>query len=214
MRKGKPAVESRVDNSDVTCQYGHVDEFVFVSGRLCLDLAGTKLWRRSLRTELLGSPSDVRRWVGQAELLDDPGAMDTRGLERVRRLREAIYTLVGSWPLGDGAGAELGEALAEVNDAARLPLPRHQLDESGRLTRTGGVDEVLGAVARDAVDLLSSAQFAKTKECANPDCTRLFVDLSRSGARRWCGMAECGNKHKAASYRKRKKREAVLETGV
>ncbi|PNG90547.1 hypothetical protein SMF913_26012 [Streptomyces malaysiensis] len=27
-------------------------------------------------------------------------------------------------------------------------------------------------------------------------------------------MAECGNKHKAASYRKRKKQEAVLETGV
>ncbi|ATL87892.1 hypothetical protein SMALA_7676 [Streptomyces malaysiensis subsp. malaysiensis] len=27
-------------------------------------------------------------------------------------------------------------------------------------------------------------------------------------------MAECGNKHKAASYRQRKKQEAVLETGA
>ncbi|MGW4073016.1 CGNR zinc finger domain-containing protein [Streptomyces asiaticus] len=193
-----------------------MDEFVFVSGRLCLDLAGTKLWRRGLRTELLTSPSDVSRWISQAELLDDPGPMDTRGLERVRRLREAVYTLVRSWPPGgpsDGGpwDAEFRDALAEVNDAARLPPPRHQLDASGRLTRTGGVDEVLGAVARDAVDLLSSAQFAKTKECANPDCTRLFVDVSRSGARRWCGMAECGNKHKAASYRKRKKQQAVME---
>ncbi|MGP3942602.1 CGNR zinc finger domain-containing protein [Streptomyces sp. 6N106] len=191
-----------------------MDEFVFVSGRLCLDLAGTKLWRRSLRTELLSSPSDVRRWVSRAELLDDPGPVDSRGLERVRRLREAIYTLVDSWPPADQTGADFREALAEVNEAARLQLPKHQLDESGQLTRTGGVDEVLGAVARDAVDLLSSAQFAKTKECANPDCTRLFVDVSRSGARRWCGMAECGNKHKAASYRKRKKQQAVREPGA
>ncbi|WP_206269388.1 CGNR zinc finger domain-containing protein [Streptomyces antioxidans] len=184
-----------------------------MSGRLCLDLAGTKLWRRSLRTELLNSPSDMGRWMRQAELLDDPGPMDTRGLERVRRLREAIYVLVRAWPPGDDpSGAGFRDALAEVNDAARLPLPRHQLDVSGRLTRTGGVDEVLGAVARDAVDLLSSAQFGKTKECANPDCTRLFVDVSRSGARRWCGMAECGNKHKAASYRKRKKQQTVMET--
>ncbi|WP_445517570.1 CGNR zinc finger domain-containing protein [Streptomyces sp. NEAU-174] len=198
-----------------------MDEFVFVSGRLCLDLAGTKLWRRGLRTELLTSPSDVSRWISQAELLDDPGPMDARGLERIRRLREAVYTLVRSWPPGDPSDghpsdgapsdAEFRDALAEVNDAARLAPPRHQLDASGRLTRTGGVDEVLGAVARDAVDLLSSAQFAKTKECANPDCTRLFVDVSRSGARRWCGMAECGNKHKAASYRKRKKQQAVME---
>ncbi len=32
-----------------------VDDFVFVSGRLSLDLAGTLLWRRSRRIELLRS---------------------------------------------------------------------------------------------------------------------------------------------------------------
>ncbi|MGW2072678.1 CGNR zinc finger domain-containing protein [Streptomyces sp. NPDC001953] len=44
------------------------------------------------------------------------------------------------------------------------------------------------------------------KECANPDCTRLFVGLSHSGARRWCAMAECGNRQNAARHRERKKR--------
>ncbi|WP_413798159.1 CGNR zinc finger domain-containing protein [Streptomyces iranensis] len=191
-----------------------MDEFVFVSGRLCLDLAGTRLWRRSLHTELLNSPDDMRRWVRQAELLDDPGPVDARAFERLRRLREAVYTLATSWPPGDHPDADVGEVLAEVNEAARLPLPKHQLELSGRLTRTGSVDEVLGAVARDTVDLLSSAHFARMRECANPDCTRLFVDLSHSGARRWCGMAECGNKHKAASYRRRKKTQATVEAGA
>ncbi|WP_217553671.1 ABATE domain-containing protein [Streptomyces sp. GbtcB6] len=186
-----------------------MDAFVFVSGRLCLDLAGTMLWRRSLRTELLDSPDDLRRWISAADILDDPGPVDSRALERVRRLREAVYLVAGNWPLGDHADAAVKDALAEVNEAARLPLPRRQIDESGRATRTGGVDEVLGAVGYDAVDLLSSPQFARMKECANDDCTRLFVDLSRSGARRWCGMAECGNRNKAAAFRKRHKQQSA-----
>lgn len=211
---GRPLLGQGVDRLHITCQYGHVDEFVFVSGRLCLDLAGTKLWRRSRRTELLNSPEDSRRWVCEAGVVDDPGPMDLRAFERLRRLREAVYLLATSWPPADHAETDVGEVLAEVNEAARLPLPKHQLDALGNLARTGGVDEVLGAVARDAVDLLSSAQFQRMKECANQDCTRLFVDLSHSGARRWCGMAECGNRHKAASYRKRKKQEVEVPESV
>lgn len=182
-----------------------MSDFVFVSGRLCLDLAGTRLWRRSLRTELLNSPDDLRRWIGEAELLDDPGPIDARALERTKRLREAVYRLVSSWPPRLPWDADLEEALAEVNDCARLPVPKLQIDQNARLTRTGGIDEVLGAVGRDAVDLLASPRLSLVKECANPDCTRLFIDLSRSTSRRWCGMAECGNRHKAASYRQRKR---------
>jgi predicted RNA-binding Zn ribbon-like protein len=42
------------------------------------------------------------------------------------------------------------------------------------------------------------------RECERPACTRLFVDRSRGGTRAWCGMAECGNRVKAADYRARK----------
>lgn len=187
-----------------TWHHEGVDDFVFVSGRLSLDLAGTLLWRRSRRIELLRSPDDLGRWIQQAGLLDAPGPLDGRALSRTCRLREAVYALVRAWPLTPAADSEVREALAEVNEAARLPLPRHQLDGDGRLARTGGVDEVLGAVARDTVDLLGGADFARVRECLNEECTRLFVDLSRSGNRRWCGMAECGNRHKVANYRRRR----------
>jgi len=190
---------------DTPWQHDRVDDFVFVSGQLSLDLAGTLLWRRSRRTELLRSPDDLRRWIQQAGLLDAPGPLDARALSRTCCLREAVYTLADAWPLVPPADGQVREALAEVNEAARLPLPRLQLDEDGHPTRTGGIDEVLGAVARDAVQLLGGTDFARVRECLNEDCTRLFVDLSRSGNRRWCGMTECGNRHKVATYRKRRR---------
>ncbi|WP_406457164.1 CGNR zinc finger domain-containing protein [Streptomyces sp. NBC_01622] len=179
-------------------------DFVFVSGRLCLDLAGTMLWRRTRRTELLDSPEALALWIAQAAILDEAGEMTPHDLARVKTLREALYDLTLTIT-ADGPDLSREDELALVNDAARLPVPRVQLDCTGTLSRLGGVDEVLGYVARDAIELLGSPHAARVKECANPECTRLFVDLSRSAARRWCGMAECGNRHKAASYRERRK---------
>lgn len=39
------------------------------------------------------------------------------------------------------------------------------------------------------------------RRCANPACVLLFLDLSKSGRRRWCDMATCGNRAKAARHR-------------
>ncbi|MEU6657487.1 CGNR zinc finger domain-containing protein [Streptomyces sp. NPDC046821] len=41
------------------------------------------------------------------------------------------------------------------------------------------------------------------KECAAPRCTRLYVDRSHRGSRRWCDMTRCGNRAKAAAHRSR-----------
>ncbi|MBF8191464.1 CGNR zinc finger domain-containing protein [Nonomuraea sp. K274] len=53
---------------------------------------------------------------------------------------------------------------------------------------------------------------SRVRECARPECTRIFVDRSRGGKRQWCGMEECGNRIKAANYRSRKSR--LTATGV
>ena len=42
--------------------------------------------------------------------------------------------------------------------------------------------------------------FADTMERLHPD---LFHDVSRSGARRWCSMQRCGNRHKVRQHRAR-----------
>jgi predicted RNA-binding Zn ribbon-like protein len=64
----------------------------------------------------------------------------------------------------------------------------------------------LAAVARDAVDLLSGPLAGRIRECGADDCALLFVDASRPGRRRWCSMEACGNRAKAAAFRRREAR--------
>lgn len=187
----------------VTCQDGDVTTFVFVSGRSCLDYAGTMLWRRTLRTELLSTPGDLSEWSRQAGLLDAMAPPSPADLEQAVAAREAIYAAVIS--AHEGGPRPTPEQIGLLNDAARGPLPALTLSADG-VTRSSGIAaNVVSLVVRDAIDLIGSADLAKVKECSNPDCTRLFVDHSRGFSRRWCGMAECGNRNKAADYRRRKR---------
>lgn len=190
----------------VTCQDGDVSEFVFVSGRQCLDFAGTMLWRRTLRTDLLGGPDDVRRWSREAGVVDDMEPPSPSDLDNARQVREAIYSAVTAAVSGTTRPSEVEIRL--LNNLASEPLPTLMLSADGTTRSAGQFSNVASLLARDAIDLIGSAELARVKECSNPDCTRMFVDHSRGFSRRWCGMVECGNRAKAADYRRRKKQES------
>ncbi|MFD0660841.1 CGNR zinc finger domain-containing protein [Thermocatellispora tengchongensis] len=64
-------------------------------------------------------------------------------------------------------------------------------------------------MACSAAELLSELGELRVRECAFPECTRVFIDRSRGGNRQWCGMEECGNRVKAANYRSRKSKAAT-----
>jgi predicted RNA-binding Zn ribbon-like protein len=51
-------------------------------------------------------------------------------------------------------------------------------------------------------DLFLGNNFAHLKQCAADDCGVWFLDQSRSGTRRWCSMANCGNRAKVRRFRK------------
>ncbi len=45
----------------------------------------------------------------------------------------------------------------------------------------------------------------RIRACAHPDCVLHFYDISRKANRRWCSMAGCGNRAKAARHYARSK---------
>ncbi|MGI5241856.1 CGNR zinc finger domain-containing protein [Dactylosporangium sp. CA-139066] len=172
--------------------------FVFVSGDLSLDFAGTLKWRRSERPEeLLSTSDDAARWAVAAGLLSRPPRVSAEEFGELLALREAVYRMLHPDPGGPRRAADV----RLLNAAAARPGPTLALSGAG-VRRTGDAAAVASAVAAAAIGLLEAAP--PIRECAGEACTRLFVDRSRSGNRQWCGMQECGNRVKAAAYRARR----------
>jgi predicted RNA-binding Zn ribbon-like protein len=175
-------------------------ELAFSGGRPVLDLLGTLSDRGSAEVERLRTWRDVESWVQAAGVHVDDLSGDDADLDRVRALREALYGVVTAGLTG-AATAEADRRA--VNDAAAAAVLTPQLTAPGEVRWTGGLAGLLGTVARDGLDLLASPDLRMLRECADAHCSRLFVDRSRGGRRRWCGMKGCGDRAKAAAYRRR-----------
>jgi predicted RNA-binding Zn ribbon-like protein len=177
--------------------------FRFDTGSLATDFAATVGDRLSeASVERMPAPADLARWCVAEGLLEMSAPVTPEQYSAAVALREAIYRLAR----GSVEGAEPGVADVELlNEWARQPVAAPQLDASGLSLVWVAVDRIeaaLAAVARDAVLLLGREREA-LRACEAADCRMLFVDTSRSRRRRWCSMAECGNRNKAAAYRQR-----------
>jgi predicted RNA-binding Zn ribbon-like protein len=173
--------------------------FAFVSGSVALDFVGTLQSRRDVPLDLLTTSADLSDWTAASEVLDAPAPATQADLVTAVRLREAVYRLTLA---STSKSPYAPEDCDVVNRAAELNPVRAALQPDGTVQRAGTVGAVLSTVARDAIQLLIETP-ELVKECAAPRCTRLYVDRSHRGSRRWCDMTRCGNRAKAAVYRSR-----------
>ncbi|MDH6450559.1 MULTISPECIES: ABATE domain-containing protein [unclassified Streptomyces] len=178
-------------------------ELRFDAGRICLDLLATTHPEERLdSTEVLGA------WIVGSGLVPEGTDLthaDPSWLLGFRELRRCIGQLVRGAP---GRGYDL--ALAHVNDAARAapPAPRAVPGEGGALVREldgpPGCAALLGAIARDAVGLLTDpVARAGIRECEGDNCPIVYLDTSRGRRRRWCSSEVCGNRERVARHRRR-----------
>jgi predicted RNA-binding Zn ribbon-like protein len=66
-------------------------------------------------------------------------------------------------------------------------------------------DELLHPVATAAADPVCSVDFRLIRVCDGSICSLLFLDRTKAQGRRWCSMAVCGHRAKAAAHRARKR---------
>lgn len=191
---------------------------------LCLDFANTCFWRGSPSpTEELHGPADLLRWCGSAAVLDpatlrraaehwqaDPEAAEA-GFSEAIAIREAVFRTFAAIAAG---GAPAREDLETLNAALNAAPERSRLwrGEAGYVwelpAERPGAGLLLAPVLWSAGDLLAGPRLARVRQCANEKCLWLFVDDSKSGNRRWCSMATCGNRAKAhRHYAKLKQKE-------
>jgi predicted RNA-binding Zn ribbon-like protein len=180
----------------------------FIADRPVLDLLSTIAERGTRDDEKLQSEQDLASWIEQSGIVDTAPPVTNQALERAKALREAMFRLVASL-IEHQTPSATDRAL--VNAAAEASPPLLRLDDDG-LHRYGDVDAVLALFARDCLDLFDSPDRAALRWCADPNCTRPFIDRSRGQRRRWCGMKGCGDRAKAAAYRRRRRTALDNET--
>jgi predicted RNA-binding Zn ribbon-like protein len=193
----------------------------FVGEHLALDFLNTIATPRGVRIEWLGDGNDLVDWLEQAGAIEAAAATGIRESGRgqldevarqARQFREWLRGFVAGRmgkPLRTTAPAlaPLNELLAgdnsfqrieAVGDGRRLLLRR--------VSRWESPGELLQPVAEAAADLICHQDFRLIRSCEGSACMLVFLDRTKSHARRWCSMAVCGNRAKAAAHRARRAR--------
>ena len=160
----------------------------------------------------LQTAADATRWLADRGLIHAGAAAphEAAALERIRSVREALREVAHAVAEHRGADAA---AIAEVNRAIqareRVELVAESDGVSVGHSHVGDpLDDALARLADPLVHEISTGNADRVRICANDTCQWVFFDESRAARRRWCDMATCGNRAKAARHRARKKESA------
>jgi predicted RNA-binding Zn ribbon-like protein len=140
------------------------------------------------------------------------GVAADHALDRIRSVRGAMREVSDAVVHGRRADPA---ALAEVNRAlrARERIELVSADDGVSIGHShvgDPIDDALARLAEPLVDEIQAGNADRVRICANDTCRWIFYDESRAGRRRWCDMASCGNRAKAARHRARLKARSAV----
>ena len=189
--------------------------FAFVAERMWLDFVNSDNLVRG--GDALYDFERFVRWLEAAQLLDTERAasMRRRALQQpagalavlgdARRVRTVLRALAER---GDVSHDIRTDALAEINRVLgrSAGTRRLEIQGDGSFVRAfvpvgDAFAGLLIPIVESAADALILRELTRVRRCADPRCGRVFQDETKNGRRRWCDMATCGNRAKAARHR-------------
>jgi len=193
--------------------------FVFVGERLWLDFVNSD----SIRiVDALRDFETLMSWLEAASLVDGERALGMRRRAReqpsgaaaalvdARRVRGALRSLAERGAGAGGAEQVRAEALNEINRVLGRSAGTRRVERRGDGTYARAFVPVGDAFAglmipivESAADALILGELPRVRRCADSRCARVFYDGTKNGRRRWCDMATCGNRAKAARHRQK-----------
>lgn len=189
------------------------DGFQFVAGHLALDFVNTVAFRSDAarKTDRLRRAEDVYRWASQAGLpdvaaLSSGHRLGAAALRQIRAIREQLFGLfhaiADGQPIPADTLARIGNALHECRSRQRLAVDGTEVRWAWRASARA-TDHLLHPVLSASVDLLTSSSRGLVRQCEDAQCGWLFLDRSNARRRRWCSMADCGNRNKVRNFYRR-----------
>ncbi|MFG3705954.1 CGNR zinc finger domain-containing protein [Micromonospora sp. NPDC047670] len=165
---------------------------------LSLDLLNTIWVDAEGGQDLLGDLTGTRLWLASNNHSHHPATEPVR--QALLVTREAIRAHLTD-PTSPAALADLNAVLAWGHITRSVgpggPASIVRVDDPAHLAAWHAADNYLTLLAQRPERL---------RRCAHPDCVLHFYDTSPKGNRRWCSMAGCGNRAKAARHYARVRR--------
>jgi predicted RNA-binding Zn ribbon-like protein len=194
----------------------------FIADHLALDFLNSIASPKDVQVEWLRDGRDLVDWLEQAHVIAADVAArfrrskDQRALDdvagRAREFRDwlrAFVTRHMGKPLTTSSAKALGPLNELLAGDTSYPVVEAARGEQAlrlrRARRWEGPDELLRPIAEAAADLVCSVDFRLIRACEGSPCTLVFLDRTKGHGRRWCSMAVCGNRAKAAAHRTRKR---------
>lgn len=185
-----------------------------------LDFLNSVLAPAGVRIDFIHDGPSLVRWLSHTSVVPRAHAIAAasftpKQLDRLaaeaRELREWFRAVVLRW-LVDGDRAVCASDIRRLNSRLASSLLSQSVErrpEGFELRVQRPVDEpsaLLAELAAACADLLAHRRPEEVRKCENPSCTLIFADTKRGPRRRWCSMAVCGNRRKAAAHRSRQRR--------
>lgn len=184
-----------------------MSKFDFVAGHVALDFVNTVANRLSpdKRRDLLAGPSDLALWLAAAGL--EGGDFIGNDVSHARTLREHLHQAFEAFAEGglpsEATLAAIGALRNEFETGRRLAVSDGAVEFRWSPT-AGALRRAFHPILVQAIELLTSDQTARIRQCEGPGCGWLFLDRSRGNSkRRWCSMQDCGNRAKSMRHHAR-----------
>ncbi|MGM7702353.1 CGNR zinc finger domain-containing protein [Pseudalkalibacillus sp. Hm43] len=197
--------------------------YMMVGERLCMDFINTVSWRESVdkSRDWFTSYAKLIDWSIYAQLLTEEEAKvlhqkaeknpaaAAQVLEQTFQFREGLYRIFKriskqQFP-SQGDIEQFNTFISQYYQNLQLTQQKDQFRLGFHYT-TEDLDMMLPPILQSAVDLLVSRnEWKRVKQCEGDPCGWLFYDTSRNRSRRWCSMADCGNRAKARRFYQKEK---------
>ena len=178
--------------------------FIFLGGTIAIDFAQTGGEGGRSRFERWHTPKDMADWAELDPMLGFRPSVSRAEYDTAWQLREALWSTIQD-QLAEKSPSPSNLALIERAAAAPDLVPYWPNGERAAWRPDATFTQVMSHVARDAIDLFGTDRAKRFRKCASPTCGLTFVDNSRPGKRQWCAMERCGNLHKAATQRAKRR---------
>lgn len=197
--------------------------YMMVGERLCMDFINTVSWRESAekRRDWFTSYAKLVDWCIHAKVLtgqqakalllkaeekpSEAGDVVKQAIE-MREVMYRIFKSISKETSPNPPDPELfNEFMCHFYQTLQVIPEKDHYTLKFKQTEKN-LDTMLPPILQSAVDLLvSKNDLERVKQCEGDPCGWLFFDTSRNRSRRWCSMADCGNRAKARRFYQKEK---------